>query len=91
MLTLQDQTLVTVAQAAQIAQIHIESVWRMIREGRLPVYGRPNRYRVALDDLLPRRHAPLRSAKARKADTQNQANSADRSSIPPTPKDPAAE
>jgi hypothetical protein len=39
--------------AAAIAKMHVKSVYRLIRAGKIRCFGRRGSYRVSVSDLLP--------------------------------------
>lgn len=45
--------LITVQKAAELTGFSRDCLWRRIRQGRLRAYGRPQAYRVSIDDILP--------------------------------------
>ena len=54
--------LVSVPEAAAIAQMNPRTIWKKIRNGALPAYGSRKCYRVSLSQLL----APVRLNSMRK-------------------------
>jgi excisionase family DNA binding protein len=43
----------TVPTAAKLTQIHPETIWAMIRTGRIPAYGTRRMLRIQISDLVP--------------------------------------
>jgi hypothetical protein len=45
--------LCSISEAALRARLNPFTIWRWIREGKIPAYGRPGYLRVSVADLLP--------------------------------------